>query len=626
MPLTINTNLASLGGLRQLDKSTKKLSSLFERLSSGQRINRASDDAAGLAIADSLRADRRIFDQAVRNVNDAVSMISIGESALGELSNITIRQRELAEQAANGVYSFEQRKALDAEAAELTEEFNRIVQTARFNGIDLFSDSAVGTVNIEAGYGADGSLQASFNQALQRTIGTGDFGTASGSAGPTAIDRQLVDLDVDGDLDIVTVDSGTGHRYFLNDGSGSFASAVTIDTIGALNVAIGDFDGNGSLDTATVRNGTNELRVNISNAELNYSLSQVTGLQEGSGGSLKYVFAEDLTGDGFDDLIVMHHQGSGANPLEVYHNDGRGNFSYRESIADVTAYQGQVAFGDVDNDGDLDLATRGNILLNGGDGTFSVGQTVLASPGTNGVTGDQLVDFDRDGNLDYLVGRGANASGSDRLNIAFGQGDGTFGAVQTLSVQGTGTRFLDIGVADFNGDGYSDVAAHDVQNNIVEIFMNDGQGTLTSTSQTASTGTVNQKSLAAGDIDGDGVVELGSNNGFHRQVTSETSTVQRLNLLSQESALEALDILDAQLERVSLELGNLGADTARMQVAASVLRVQSENFSSAESQIRDADIAKEAAELTRATILQQAAASVLAQANQQPTLALSLLG
>ena len=115
MPITIGTNIASLGAQRRLSDQSQKIGSVFERLSTRQRINRASDDAAGLAIADSLRADTRVYTRGIANLNDGLSYLNVYEGGLQSLTDILIRQKELAEQAANGSYSNKQRGALQEE-------------------------------------------------------------------------------------------------------------------------------------------------------------------------------------------------------------------------------------------------------------------------------------------------------------------------------------------------------------------------------------------------------------------------------------------------------------------------------------------------------------------------------
>ncbi len=102
MPITLGTNIQSLNAQRLLGRTEEKLSTVFERLSSGQRINRASDDAAGLAISESLNVDRRVYNQAVRNLNDGLSVLNIADSTVEQLSSIVTRIQELAQQAANG--------------------------------------------------------------------------------------------------------------------------------------------------------------------------------------------------------------------------------------------------------------------------------------------------------------------------------------------------------------------------------------------------------------------------------------------------------------------------------------------------------------------------------------------
>lgn len=133
--ISIKSNIVSLSVQRRLAESTSMLEKSLQRLSSGQRINRARDDAAGLAIADNLRAESRLYGTAARNINDGLSLLNIITSALEEQSNILIRLGELAEQSANGAFSDNQRTALNGEYQALLQEFDRIAETTQFNGI-----------------------------------------------------------------------------------------------------------------------------------------------------------------------------------------------------------------------------------------------------------------------------------------------------------------------------------------------------------------------------------------------------------------------------------------------------------------------------------------------------------
>lgn len=142
MPITIGNNIASLRAIRQLDSTANEAARVSERLASGQRINRASDDAAGLSIAAGLNADARVFTQSIRNIGDAASMLNIAEGALSTLTDIVTKQIALSEQAANGVYSGRQRLALEREANALRKEYNRIVESTEFNGRKLLDGNS----------------------------------------------------------------------------------------------------------------------------------------------------------------------------------------------------------------------------------------------------------------------------------------------------------------------------------------------------------------------------------------------------------------------------------------------------------------------------------------------------
>ena len=160
MPITINTNIASLNAQRRLGNSSASLQKTFERLSSGLRIVRASDDAAGLAIADSLRADTRIAGVAIRNANDGISLISIADGALAEMSNVLTRMAELSEQSANGIFASTQRSALQSEFVALGSEIERIAVTTSFNGLNLLSGSA--QIDLQIGFSSASTSQIGF--------------------------------------------------------------------------------------------------------------------------------------------------------------------------------------------------------------------------------------------------------------------------------------------------------------------------------------------------------------------------------------------------------------------------------------------------------------------------------
>jgi flagellin len=167
MPITIGSNIASLQAQRRLADASDSLGKTYEKLSSGQRINRASDDAAGLAIADSLRASQRVATVAIRNANDGISTIGIADSALSQIGNVLSRLAELSEQSANGVFSTVQRSALSNEFVALSSEIERIATTTTFNGVKLLSGGS--NLVLQVGFDSTSTSQISF-QGVQGTL------------------------------------------------------------------------------------------------------------------------------------------------------------------------------------------------------------------------------------------------------------------------------------------------------------------------------------------------------------------------------------------------------------------------------------------------------------------------
>jgi flagellin len=150
MGIRINTNVASLNTQRHLYNSTIRFNKSMEKLSSGLRVNRAADDAAGLAISEGLKSDIRALEQASRNASDGISLVQTAEGALDEVSNILLRMRELTEQALNGTVTNTERGYLDNEYQALISEIDRISSSTEFNGIKLLDGTAT-AVGIQVG-------------------------------------------------------------------------------------------------------------------------------------------------------------------------------------------------------------------------------------------------------------------------------------------------------------------------------------------------------------------------------------------------------------------------------------------------------------------------------------------
>ena len=178
MPVRIFNNIASLNAQRILGINNDRLALSVERISSGIRINRAADDAAGLGISEALRSDIRALRQAVRNSNDGIALINVAEGALNEQSSILIRLRELASQAATGTVGSTERATIQLEFNALRNEIDRISATTQFNGQGLVDGSLASTVSsanqvlIQVGIDSGANSRINLNEQINLTAVT----------------------------------------------------------------------------------------------------------------------------------------------------------------------------------------------------------------------------------------------------------------------------------------------------------------------------------------------------------------------------------------------------------------------------------------------------------------------
>lgn len=197
MTLSVVTNLSSIRAQRNLNKATTSLSGHIEKLSSGLRINRASDDAARSAISTQMAANLTGLKQAERNSNDAISMIQTAEGGMNEVSGIVTRMRELSVQAANsGTMDTTERGYLDQEFQLLESELNRIVEVTEYSGVKLINGDQSGGVSFQVGFSnsANDRISVSISSVSGTTLGLNDESLTSAtgaSAAITALDAAL---------------------------------------------------------------------------------------------------------------------------------------------------------------------------------------------------------------------------------------------------------------------------------------------------------------------------------------------------------------------------------------------------------------------------------------------------
>lgn len=622
MPITLGSNIASLSAQRQLGRASDSLSLTYERLSSGQRISRASDDAAGLAIADNLRVSTRVYTQATRNINDGISYLNIAQGALSALSEIVLRQKELAEQAANGIYSPTQKAVMQKEANTLVNEYNRIMQSTSFNNIGVLNGSNT-SLQLQQGFGNSEATNFSIGRYFGVAAGDATFNAGiSFATGSAPIGVTTGDFNGDGNLDFATADvTDQKVSVFLGNGNGTFNARLTFAiAASSTSIVAADLDNDGRSDLV-VTNSSGTVEALIANADGSFQLKS----SNPTGNNSRMATITDFNGDGILDMATADRNGG---VLSVYLGNGNGTFKARTSFADAGSPV-SVTYGDFNGDGIMDLASGANgasvgVFLGNGDGTFRARQSYATGSLSSVVS---AADLNGDGNLDLIS---ANTGGAT-VGIFLGNGDGTFGGPVNIS---TGASPVNAAIGDYNGDGKLDIIAQDI--NRAGVFLGNGDGTF-SIARSYSSGGSPVSGVAAADFNKDGVIDLlASNNvGATSSATillgNSDGTGRRNNFLSpfslitQQGARSALDVTTDLLNKISLDIGLIGANQSRLSVALNTINVRKDNYQVAESQIRDVDIASESSALVRSQILQQAASAILGQANLIPQLALQLL-
>ena len=235
---TINTNMAANIASNSMTRNERSMSATMERLSTGLRINSAKDDAAGLAISSKMTSQIRGLNQAVRNANDAISMIQVGEGALKEVTNMLQRMRELAIQASSDSNTNSDRTALNNEFTQLRDEVSRVSANTEWNGTAIFSQTSTSSTAKTFQVGANAS------QTIDVTFKNFDAGTTSGTVSAKT-GSAFASLDTDG-----TASSGTAQTTVITLGSNTTHAGTMVTAMGdgfslsdgTTTLTIADFD------------------------------------------------------------------------------------------------------------------------------------------------------------------------------------------------------------------------------------------------------------------------------------------------------------------------------------------------------------------------------------------------
>lgn len=686
--MIINHNIAALNTYRQLSSNNVMSQKSLEKLSSGLRINRAGDDAAGLAISEKMRAQIRGLDQAARNAQDGISMIQTAEGALNEVHAILQRMRELATQAANDTNVSVDRDEIQKEINQLTSEINRIGNTTEFNtqklldggrqikanasisASTLIGGSASANVNATTGGGANGTdavhsvftvdvgtitsggnetITFDFNGDstvdLTLTEGTDFTGTGDKIANATAIYQVLINTAlVTNNYDLT--DNGDGTITFTAKATGAYAES-----------AGNNFDVGGSSNASET-----QVTAGVDGAPATAVITFTGVAEEGS-----YIIMADKK-------IAFWSSGSAtfANAIEAKNTLGADfvvDVNGLSNAADMaTAVYNTIGAAGISGWTLADNASGTITLTANADGAFTgttreavysittdsaaTGVFAFSDKPTEGssieIGGQKIAFFDSSlGNYADSTAAKAGLKANFAVDIKGLTTEQVIDKIVLLQTDLNNELTNDVNLGkniDQNGNYNLVVTAQNTgfAGNTVALATSDDStagfkatmqiGANTAQSFTIDVNDMRAKALKVSGDKSEGAVTAKNGSTAHyvkvvnvTNGTDNTAVEYALDVSTHTKATAAISVINDAIEAVSAERSKLGAFQNRLEHTINNLGTSSENLTAAESRIRDVDMAKEMMEFTKMNILSQAAQAMLAQANQMPQGVLQLL-
>jgi flagellin len=612
--LKINSNINAYVAANALSKNQRVMDTAMERLSTGVRINSAADDAAGLAISSKMTSQINGLKQAVRNANDAISLVQVAEGATAGISDMLQRMRELAVQAANGSYTANDRQALDNEFQQLSGEIDRIATDTQCNGKNLLDGTgfASSTATFQVGANDNQTITANLGTLSTNLLGitasSSDYG-AHPTTAPTltqvAVGSAGSDTDGDGDNDLIYSNGNNSSvtvGVYENDGVGNFGNKQVIKSINDsgyyTDIAFGDYDGDGDNDLIYSKGNNSSVTVGVyeNDGVGNFGNKQVIKSINGSGIYSSIAFG-DYDGDGDNDLIYSNGNNSSVT-VGVYENDGVGNFGNRQVVKSISGsgVYTDIAFGDYDGDGDNDL-----IFSKGNNSSVAVG--VYENDGVGNFGNKQVIKSINDSGRHSSIAFGTTPALTQNASLNFNNLSLTEGDRITLAIPG-GSQ-----VQGVVGSGGLDALLTSMSSAVA------AQNTLFSAA-TSENGVIALNGLSNGAALPSITVTL-EKPGSSNLASSSLGTVADSN--------NTITAVDKSLLEISDLRSSYGATLNRLEYAVNNLTNTAQNNESSRSRILDTNYAIETTELARTQIIQQAAMAMLVQANQQPNQVLELL-
>ncbi|KGE20414.1 flagellinolysin [Paenibacillus wynnii] len=568
--MRINHNVAALNTSRQLATNTFETNKSIEKLSSGLRINRAGDDAAGLSISEKMRGQIRGLAQAQRNIQDGISLIQTSEGALTEVHSILQRSRELAVQAGNDTNTNEDKQNIQNEIDQLRNEVDKIANYTEFNTIKLLNKPAsTGTAildNLQKGW-----LAAS-EKLVQDTFGIG---------GKNSNFSIILDTTIDGPGNTLAM-----VQYSFTPGVPGPGGNLQ------LHLDMADFTNstypNGGGFIANDRIIAHEMTHAAMAASINISTGMHSWFMEGTAEAVQ----------GADERLSFSM--GGMTSQQLADRIGTGSSAWGGTSDDYSMGYAAVRYLDylISNNGGSGVK---DIITNmASNTTLELEDAINANVQLNGLGINTLADF-------ATQFRSAAAGGGVHyINTVL---------IPALANSDTGSIL--------GSDRASSIGGGAAVKNNSDVVDESGYGTITSDPLTSYV-EIWPSNTTADSIH----IQVGANSDQHMDIQSTDVRSSSLGISAADvitNAGAAITIFDSAIKNVSMFRSSLGALQNRLEHSLLIAHNSEENLTAAESRIRDVDMAKEMMSQTKSNILAQAAQAMLAQANQQPQGVLQLL-
>ena len=569
--MIINHNLMAMNTHRQLGMNQTAASKSMEKLSSGFRINRAGDDAAGLAISEKMRGQIRGLKQAQRNAQDGISLIQTAEGALNETHAILQRMRELATQAATDTNEAQDRDEIQKEINQLTSEINRIGNTTEFNKKTLlngdFSSKYVTSPEV-----VTPGTPVNVEKAIDQTIAVGEEPITWSNADSASEFEIGFAGKADNGFDWSNLDTNATNTLTITKAGNDF----TVDFVGT--------DGSGTAKTLTIDAElvsfdpeTSTYSYNNQGISFSFTSEDVANWADGD-----FVTLDLATAAGAGTSVVGEHTSLAEKvPLTVAGTPG-----------DLTVEMTDINVAQSDS---LQTVDQLKIVWDQATATFTATSFAAGTEVSKlvfSLAAGETLNYDNDGiSFDFTAstttGNGIGISGSFDLKTE----------TVTTTVGGSVTP-----------------AVTEDRSMLFQIGANENQ------SMALDISDMRAASLGLTGTGAGYTVDKNVTNG-----TNNEAVESGLDVSNATNAASAITTIDNAIAAVSSERSKLGASQNRLEHTISNLGTSAENLQAAESRIRDLDMAEEIMAFTKNNILQQAATAMLAQANQQPQSVLQLL-